>query len=492
VLGCFQVLQIGIRVLFGKSRFRGRLNLKEVHLGHRVEVVGAEAEAYRGAAHRANLHQRGEVAGGALEVAEGGNRINEKEADAIVKYAKGHGTFDGAPFINHQSLSTKGFIPEELNKLDAAVESAFDIAFVFNHYTLGEECLQRIGYTPEQYMNPSFSLLEEMGFKPEEINAANDYVCGTMMLEGAPYLKPEHLPVFDCANKCGKHGERFIHHTGHIRMMGATQPFISGAISKTINLPHEATVEEIADSYLLSWKLGLKANAIYRDGSKLSQPLSTKSDKKTKTDSAEVAVEETTTSQMVDLSNLTVDELLEEVQNRMTTSTDTVLKRQLSRIVERKSLPAKRRGFTQKARIGGQVLFLRTGEYNDGTVGELFIDLAKEGSTLRSLMNCFAISISVGLGEVELAHKLSMIQELDFKYKVKQDGYDLIIDSKSQLSERIKAVIIQMIHYSEEHIKTNFSVYLSEKTNLNYTYLSNVFRAENGITIQQFIIIHKI
>jgi ribonucleoside-diphosphate reductase alpha chain len=181
-------------------------------------------------------------------------------------------------------------------------------------------------------------------------------------------------------------------------MMAACQPFLSGAISKTINLPHEATVEEIADCYLMSWQLGLKANALYRDGSKLSQPLSTKSDKKKKTDGAEAEVaEEATASQMVDLSNLTVDELLEEVQKRMATSTDTKFKRQLSRIVERKSLPAKRRGFTQKARIGGQVLFLRTGEYADGTVGELFIDLAKEGSTLRSLMNCFAISISVGL-----------------------------------------------------------------------------------------------
>jgi len=184
-------------------------------------------------------------------------------------------------------------------------------------------------------------------------------------------------------------------------MMAACQPFLSGAISKTINLPNEATVEEIADSYLMSWSLGLKANAIYRDGSKLSQPLSTKSDKKKKTDdSTDLELNANASdagSQLVDLSNLTVDELLEEVQKRMATSTDTVLKRQLSRIVERKSLPAKRRGFTQKARIGGQVLFLRTGEYNDGTVGELFIDLAKEGSTLRSLMNCFAISISVGL-----------------------------------------------------------------------------------------------
>ncbi|MGI9192884.1 MAG: vitamin B12-dependent ribonucleotide reductase [Chitinophagaceae bacterium] len=321
---------------------------------------------------------------------------SEKEADAIVKYAKGHGTFAGAPFINHQSLSEKGFIAEELRKLDAAVESAFDIAFVFNHYNLGEECLQRIGYTPEQYMNPTFSLLDELGFKAEEINACNDYVCGTMMLEGAPYLKDEHLPVFDCANKCGKNGERFIHHTGHIRMMGATQPFISGAISKTINLPNEASVADIKECYFLSWELGLKANALYRDGSKLSQPLSNKSDKKEKEPTVE-AIQEIAENVMHDLGKLTIDELLEEVNKRVQASPDTQLKRQLSRIVERKTLPAKRRGYTIKSKVGGQAVFLRTGEYNDGTLGEIFIDMAKEGATMRSLLNCFAIAVSIGL-----------------------------------------------------------------------------------------------
>ena len=162
--------------------------------------------------------------------------------------------------------------------------TAFEIGFVFNKYTLGEECLQRLGFVPEQYNDFEWSLLEALGFTDEQIEAANDYVCGTMMLEGAPFLKDEHLPVFDCANKCGKKGRRYIHAHGHIRMMGATQPFISGAISKTINLPHEATVEDISDAYLLSWELGLKACALYRDGSKLSQPLSTKSDKKKKSE----------------------------------------------------------------------------------------------------------------------------------------------------------------------------------------------------------------
>jgi len=323
---------------------------------------------------------------------------SQAENDAIVNFAVGHASFEGAPFINNESLLAKGFLPEEIAKLNGAAKSAFEIGFIFNRFTLGDACLTRLGFKEEVFADWSFSLLEALGFSEDQIDAANDYVCGTMTVEGAPALKEAHLSIFDCANKNGKKGERYIHAHGHIRMMAACQPFLSGAISKTINLPNDATVEEIADSYLMSWSLGLKANAIYRDGSKLSQPLSTKSDKKKKTDEAndeQAAIE--AGSQLVDLSNLTVDELLEEVQKRMATSTDTVLKRQLSRIVERKSLPAKRRGFTQKARIGGQVLFLRTGEYNDGTVGELFIDLAKEGSTLRSLMNCFAISISVGL-----------------------------------------------------------------------------------------------
>jgi ribonucleoside-diphosphate reductase alpha chain len=265
---------------------------------------------------------------------------------------------------------------------------------------LGENCLERLGFTAAQYNDWNFNLLEALGFTDEQIDAANDYVCGTMTVEGAPYLKDEHLSVFDCANKCGKKGERFIHAHGHIKMMAACQPFLSGAISKTINLPHEATVEEISDCYLLSWKLGLKANALYRDGSKLSQPLSNKSDKKKKTEEAKEEVQPIATieeSNIVDLSKLTVEDLLDEMHKRMQASNDTNLKRELSKIVERKKLPAKRRGFTQKAKVGGQVIFLRTGEYQDGTLGEIFIDLAKEGSTLRSLMNCFAIAVSVGL-----------------------------------------------------------------------------------------------
>ncbi|WP_290790331.1 vitamin B12-dependent ribonucleotide reductase [Flavihumibacter sp. UBA7668] len=327
---------------------------------------------------------------------------SEKETEAIIKYTVGSASFSGAPFINHQTLSEKGFIAEEIKKLDDAVKAAFEIGFVFNRFSLGEACLERLGFTADQYNDWNFNLLEALGYTDEQIDAANDYVCGTMTVEGAPYLKPEHLAVFDCANKCGKKGERYIHAHGHIRMMGAVQPFISGAISKTINLPNEANVEEIADCYHLSWKLGLKANALYRDGSKLSQPLSNKSDKKKKTEeekeeAAELKDEKSSSSNMIDLGKLTVDELLEEVQKRVQSSPDTKLKRQLARIVERRTLPAKRRGYTQKAKINGQALFVRTGEYGDGTLGEIFIDMAKEGATMRSMLNCFAISISIGL-----------------------------------------------------------------------------------------------
>ena len=327
-------------------------------------------------------------------------KYSEQEIEEIVNFAKGHATLKGAPFINEETLDAKGFLPAEIEKLNAAMGSAFEIGFVFNVYTLGEACLQRLGFTANQYNDFGWSLLEALGFSDEEIDEANIYVCGTMTVEGAPYLKDEHLSVFDCANKCGQTGQRFIHAHGHIRMMAAAQPFLSGAISKTINLPNEATIEEIADSYRLSWELGLKACALYRDGSKLSQPLSNKSDKKKKSsDETTEAAAETSLQEsgFVDMGKLTIDELLEEMNKRVQSSADTSLKRQLAMIVERRALPAKRRGFTQKAKINGQALFLRTGEYNDGTLGEIFIDMAKEGATMRSMLNCFAIAISIGL-----------------------------------------------------------------------------------------------
>ena len=322
----------------------------------------------------------------------------EHEITAIVNYAKGAASLRNAPHINIDSLLAKGLTESDLEKMEKAVVSAFEIGFAFNVWTLGEDVLKRIGFTPEQYNAPDFNLLRGLGFTRKQIAEANEYVCGTMTIEGAPYLKKEHYPIFDCANKCGAIGERYIHAHGHIKMMAAAQPFLSGAISKTINLPNEAKVEEIKDCYELSWKLGLKANALYRDGCKLSQPLSTKSDKKEDAEEKLETVEEVLgEAANVKLSDLTPEQVLEAAIAIMEKSKDTNFMRQLSRVVQKKSLPYKRRGYTQKASIDGQTVFVRTGEYEDGTLGEIFVDMHKEGATFRSLMNCFAIAVSVGL-----------------------------------------------------------------------------------------------
>jgi len=322
----------------------------------------------------------------------------EHEVTAIVNYAKGAATLKGAPHINVDTLKAKGFTNDELEKLDKGLVSAFEISFAFNIWSLGEECLKRLGFTAEQYNASDFNVLRGLGFSRKQIAEANEYICGTMTIEGAPCLKQEHYPIFDCANKCGAKGERYIHAHGHIKMMAAAQPFLSGAISKTINLPNEAKVDEIKDCYDLSWRLGLKANALYRDGCKLSQPLSTKSDVKEEAEEKLDTVEEVLgEAANVRLSDLTPEQVLEAAMAIMERSQDTNFMRQLSRVVQKKSLPYKRRGFTQKATIDGQTVFVRTGEYEDGTLGEIFVDMHKEGATFRSLMNCFAIAVSVGL-----------------------------------------------------------------------------------------------
>jgi ribonucleoside-diphosphate reductase alpha chain len=323
----------------------------------------------------------------------------EHEITAIVNYAKGSASLYHAPHINLQSLKAKGLTDAELENLDKAIVSAFEISFAFNVWTLGEDCLKRLGFDAGQYNAHDFNLLRSLGFSKQQIAEANEYICGTMTIEGAPYLKQEHYPIFDCANKCGAKGKRYIHAHGHIKMMAAAQPFLSGAISKTINLPSEAKEEEIKDCYELSWALGLKANALYRDGCKLSQPLSTKSDvKEEESDNKLDTVEEVLgEAANVKLSDLTSEQVIEAAMAIMEKSKDTHFMRELSRVVQKKSLPHKRRGFTQKASIDGQTVFVRTGEYEDGTLGEIFVDMHKEGATFRSLMNCFAIAVSVGL-----------------------------------------------------------------------------------------------
>ena len=296
---------------------------------------------------------------------------NDEQIKEIVKYAKGAGTLVGCPHINHESLKAKGFTEEVLSKLESILPSVFDITFAFNKYTIGEKFLkENLGFTDEQINDYNFDLLTALGFSRDEIASANDYVSGTMTVEGAPFLKHEDYPVFDCANKCGKKGTRFIRSEAHINMMAAAQPFISGAISKTINLPNNATIDDVKFAYLHSWKMGVKANALYRDGSKLSQPLNTMTEDE-------------------------VEDLIEKKeQNDIVKIAEKIIHRY---IAKRRKLPDRRTGYTQKVKINGQSVYLRTGEYENGQLGEIFIDMHKEGAAFRSLLNCFAISISLGL-----------------------------------------------------------------------------------------------
>src|SRR5579872_112446 len=326
----------------------------------------------------------------------------EDQIDDIVRYAKGSGSLYGSPYLNVETLRARGFNNEDIVNIEKALPTVFEIGFAFNQWTLGEATMQRLGFTPAQYNDKDFDLLRQLGFSREEIEAANNYICGTMTIEGAPHLKEEHYAVFDCANKCGKLGRRFIHHMGHVRMMAAAQPFISGAISKTINLPNEATVDEIKEAYMRSWDLGLKAIALYRDGSKLSQPLSNKSSDKDTTSDRQLALSEEFAKQLEEArrqraEELRPDEILAAAQRILANATNTDFKRKVAQALERNRLPAKRRGWTQKAKIAGHTVFLRTGEYGDGTLGEIFVDLHKEGASFRSLMNCFAIAVSIGL-----------------------------------------------------------------------------------------------
>jgi ribonucleoside-diphosphate reductase alpha chain len=321
----------------------------------------------------------------------------------IVRYAKGTGSLYGAPYINAETLKARGFLAEDIENIEKALPSAFEIGFAFNQFTLGEATMQRLGLTVEQYSAPDFDLLRALGFSREEIETANNYICGTMTTEGAPHLREEHYSVFDCANKCGKLGKRFIHHMGHVRMMAAAQPYISGGISKTCNLPNEATVDDIKECYMRSWELGIKAIALYRDGSKLSQPLSNKgSDRTAQEDDKQLALSEEFAKQLEAArkqraEELQPDEILAAAQRILANTSSTEFKRQFAKAIERNRLPAKRRGWTQKAKIAGHTVFLRTGEYTDGTLGEIFVDLHKEGASFRSVVNCFAIAVSIGL-----------------------------------------------------------------------------------------------
>ena len=285
------------------------------------------------------------------------------------------------PVSTTRALIGHGFGQAEIDKIEAALPSAFDIRFVFNQWTLGAEfCTGVLGIPAAKLMDPSFDLLTHLGFSRAEIDAANDHVCGTMTLEGAPHLKQEHYSIFDCANPCGKKGKRYLSVNSHIYMMAAAQSFISGAISKTINMPNDATIEECQAAYELSWSLGIKANALYRDGSKLSQPLAA-----ALVEDDEEAEEVLATGSAQEKAAVLAEKIVEKV----------VIKEVIRS--NREKMPQRRRGYTQKAIVGGHKVYLRTGEYEDGQLGEIFIDMHKEGAGFRAMMNNFAIAVSVGL-----------------------------------------------------------------------------------------------
>jgi ribonucleoside-diphosphate reductase alpha chain len=304
---------------------------------------------------------------------------DEAAVARIVAHAVGHGSLAKAPAINHETLAARGFDGETLQRVDKALATAFDVRFAFSRHTLGDRfCRETLGLDDAALADRKLDVLAWLGFSKGDIAAANLHACGTMSVEGARDLRRDHLAVFDCANPCGRDGARSLSAESHIRMMAAAQPFVSGAISKTVNMPNTATVEDCRQAYELSWKLGLKANALYRDGSKLSQPLSA------------MALGDTAAN----------DDLLELTP---AARASVIAERIVERIVERQvragreRLPQRRKGYTQKAIVGGHKVYLRTGEYEDGRVGEIFVDMHKEGAAFRSLMNNFAIAISIGL-----------------------------------------------------------------------------------------------
>jgi ribonucleoside-diphosphate reductase alpha chain len=361
---------------------------------------------------------------------------NQVQISEIIDYVVGTMSLEGSPGINKETLSAKGFSDEDIARIEATLPGVFEIGFAFNQWTLGEETMQRLGFAAEEYNGLGFNMLSALGFSDVEITEANDVICGRQTIEGAPGLRDDHLQVFDTANKNGKYGERYIHHIGHIRMMAAAQPFISGAISKTINMPNEATVADIEESYQLSWELGLKAMALYRDGSKAAQPLSSTSDEGTsdeETDEVTAAIE-----REVDMFTGIYEPGMSPSEAYMAMPRPRFL------------LPSRRAGFTQEARIGGHKVFLRTGEYDDGTLGEIFLDLAKEGATLRGILGCFAIAVSKGLQYgVPLEEYVDTFTFQTFEPRGMVEGHPNIKMSNSIVDYVFRALGVEYLHRDE-------------------------------------------
>ncbi len=366
---------------------------------------------------------------------------SDRHIEQIIDYVIGTMSLHGSPHINTATLRAKGFTAQDLDTIETIMPGVFELGFAFNQWTLGEETMQRLGFTPDDYNGAGFDMLKALGFSVDEIVEANDYICGRQTIEGAPHLKDEHLPVFDCANRNGKYGERFIHHAGHIMMMAAAQPFISGAISKTINMPNEATTDDIQESYRMSWELGLKAMALYRDGSKASQPLSSKSEEGTSNEEEDDVVE-------------ALDVEMDIVSGFAFNGTfpagisPTEVYANMPR--PRFLLPGRRAGYTQEARVGGHKLFLRTGEYEDGTLGEVFIDLAKEGATLRGILSCFAIAVSKGLQYgVPLEEFVDTFTFQTFEPRGMVEGHPNIKMANSIVDYVFRALGVEYLHRDE-------------------------------------------
>jgi ribonucleoside-diphosphate reductase alpha chain len=383
---------------------------------------------------------------------------SERETQEIVAYVSGTNTLLQAPHVNRRTLREKGLTDAELSKVEAALSGVFDLDSAFALWILGEETYQRLGWTSKDGRG---SLLQHLGFSRADVEEAQDVIIGRMTIEGAPHLRQEHYAVFDCANRCGKHGARFLAPMSHVRMMAAVQPFLSGAISKTVNLPNEATVEEVQSIYEEGWRLGLKAVALYRDGCKASQPLSASGEKKDEAKAeAKVAAQSAAPEPL--LAPLPQSSTHDHPQLTLPMAPNSRL------YGERARLPKKRHGFTQEARVGGHKIFLRTGEYDDGTLGEIFIDMHKEGAAFRSLMNCFAMSVSVGLQYgVPLQTYVDQFTFTRFEPQGPVEGHPYVKFATSIVDFIFRALGVEYLHRHDlAHIKPEIDAPLDAARNL--------------------------
>ncbi len=385
---------------------------------------------------------------------------SEREVEEIVAYVSGTNTLLAAPEINRRTLKDKGLDTADLAKVEAALPGVFDLDPAFGAWVLGEETYERLGVAKDAARKPGFSLLQHLGFTREQIEKAGEVIIGRMTIEGAPHLREEHYPIFDCANRCGKHGQRFLAPMAHVKMMAASQPFLSGAISKTVNLPNDATVDDVQHIYEEDWRLGLKAVALYRDGCKASQPLSTSSK-----EAKDEAKEKSRAAAAADSPPLAP--LPQTAAPQDTTQLTLQLIPEGTRPHGlRVRLPKKRRGFTQEARVGGHKIFLRTGEYEDGTLGEIFIDMHKEGAAFRSLMNCFAMSVSIGLQYgVPLETYVEQFTFTRFEPQGVVEGHPYVKFATSIVDYLFRVLGTEYLHrYDLAHVKPEMPERIPEST----------------------------